>query len=176
MHLRPIKIDESVDVDFLSRQTPGFSGADIANVCNEAALIAHETRRSSCRKRIYECGRPYRGGLRKEQDHHARREENHRDTRGRTRYLSWFLEHANPLVKVTIVPRGKALGAAWYLPRSDKSPPRSRCSMRCAPSWGTGCRRAIRGTNFIGRDERPGTGNETGLRDGHLHGDERQAP
>ena len=81
VHLRPIKLDETVDVDFLSKQTPGFSGADIANVCNEAALIAA------------------RGG----------HEAGHAT-------ISWMLRWANPLVKVTIVPRGMALGAAWYLP------------------------------------------------------------
>lgn len=118
VHLRPIKIDDSVDLDFLSRQTPGFSGADIANVCNEAALIAARNGKkvvtegdfTSAIDRIV-------GGLEKkskittlnERRTIAIHEAGHAT-------LSWFLEHADPLVKVTIVPRGKALGAAWYLP------------------------------------------------------------
>lgn len=118
VHLRPIKIDDSVDLDFLSRQTPGFSGADIANVCNEAALIAARNGKkvvtegdfTSAIDRIV-------GGLEKkskittlnERKTIAIHEAGHAT-------LSWFLEHADPLVKVTIVPRGKALGAAWYLP------------------------------------------------------------
>ena len=118
VHLRPIKIDDSVDVDFLARQTPGFSGADIANVCNEAALIAARGKKSFVQSidfmnavdRIV-------GGLEKknkiitqeEKKSIAIHEAGHAT-------LSWMLEHANPLVKVTIIPRGKALGAAWYLP------------------------------------------------------------
>lgn len=118
VHLRPIKIDDSVDLEFLSRQTPGFSGADIANVCNEAALIAARNGKkvvtegdfTSAIDRIV-------GGLEKkskittlnERRTIAIHEAGHAT-------LSWFLEHADPLVKVTIVPRGKALGAAWYLP------------------------------------------------------------
>ena len=118
VHLRPIKIDDSVDPDFLARQTPGFSGADIANVCNEAALIAAREKKSFVQSidfmnavdRIV-------GGLEKknkiitqdEKKSIAIHEAGHAT-------LSWMLEHANPLVKVTIIPRGKALGAAWYLP------------------------------------------------------------
>ena len=118
VHLRPIKIDESVDAEFMARQTPGFSGADIANVCNEAALIAARSDKKFVQKvdfmnaidRIV-------GGLEKrsmittadERKSIAYHEAGHAT-------LSWFLEHANPLVKVTIVPRGKALGAAWYMP------------------------------------------------------------
>ena len=118
VHLRPVKIDESVDPDFLARQTPGFSGADIANVCNEAALIAAREKKDFVQSidfmnavdRIV-------GGLEKrnkiitleEKKSIAIHEGGHAT-------LSWMLEHANPLVKVTIIPRGKALGAAWYLP------------------------------------------------------------
>jgi cell division protease FtsH len=118
VHLRPIKIDESVDVDFLSRQTPGFSGADIANVCNEAALIAARNKKKFVQKEDFMSAVDrIVGGLEKKnkiitQDEKktiAIHEAGHAT-------LSWFLEHANPLVKVTIVPRGKALGAAWYLP------------------------------------------------------------
>lgn len=118
VHLRPIKIDESVDADFLARQTPGFSGADIANVCNEAALIAARNKKKFVDKDDFiSAVDRIVGGLEKKnkiitQDEKrsiAIHEAGHAT-------LSWFLEHANPLVKVTIVPRGKALGAAWYLP------------------------------------------------------------
>lgn len=118
VHLRPIKIDESVDVDFLARQTPGFSGADIANVCNEAALIAARNKKKFVEKEDFmNAVDRIVGGLEKKnkiitQDEKraiAIHEAGHAT-------LSWFLQHANPLVKVTIVPRGKALGAAWYLP------------------------------------------------------------
>ena len=118
VHLRPIKIDESIDVDFLARQTPGFSGADIANVCNEAALIAARNKKSFVQRDDFMSAVDrIVGGLEKknkiitqdEKKSIAIHEAGHAT-------LSWFLEHANPLVKVTIVPRGKALGAAWYLP------------------------------------------------------------
>ena len=118
VHLRPIKIDESVDVEFLARQTPGFSGADIANVCNEAALIAARNKKKFVeREDFISAVDRIIGGLEKknkiitqdEKKSIAIHEAGHAT-------LSWFLEHANPLVKVTIVPRGKALGAAWYLP------------------------------------------------------------
>jgi cell division protease FtsH len=118
VHLRPIKIDESVDIDFLARQTPGFSGADIANVCNEAALIAARMKKKFVQREDFmNAVDRIVGGLERKnkiitQDEKkaiAIHEAGHAT-------LSWFLEHANPLVKVTIVPRGKALGAAWYLP------------------------------------------------------------
>lgn len=118
VHLRPIKIDESVDVEFLARQTPGFSGADIANVCNEAALIAARNGKKFVQKEDFtNAVDRIIGGLEKrtkittaeERRSIANHEAGHAT-------LSWLLEHANPLVKVTIVPRGKALGAAWYLP------------------------------------------------------------
>ena len=118
VHLRPIKIDESVDADFLARQTPGFSGADIANVCNEAALIAARKGKSFVQKEDFmNAVDRIVGGLEKrscimteeERKSIATHEAGHAT-------LSWLLEHANPLFKVTIVPRGKALGAAWYLP------------------------------------------------------------
>lgn len=118
VHLRPIKIDESVDAEFLARQTPGFSGADIANVCNEAALIAARKGKSFVQKEDFmNAVDRIVGGLEKrscimteeERKSIATHEAGHAT-------LSWLLEHANPLVKVTIVPRGKALGAAWYLP------------------------------------------------------------
>ncbi|WP_449374821.1 ATP-dependent zinc metalloprotease FtsH [Bacteroides ihuae] len=118
VHLRPIKIDESVDVDLLSRQTPGFSGADIANVCNEAALIAARHGKKFVDKQDFlDAVDRIIGGLEKkskitteeERRTIALHEAGHAS-------LSWLLEHANPLIKVTIVPRGRALGAAWYLP------------------------------------------------------------
>ncbi|MCD8042667.1 MAG: ATP-dependent zinc metalloprotease FtsH [Tannerellaceae bacterium] len=118
VHLRPIKIDESVDTEFLARQTPGFSGADIANVCNEAALIAARNGKKFVQKEDFmNAVDRIVGGLEKrsrittaeERRSIAIHEAGHAS-------LSWMLEHANPLVKVTIVPRGKALGAAWYLP------------------------------------------------------------
>ncbi len=118
VHSRPIKIDESVDVDLLARQTPGFSGADIANVCNEAALIAARHGKKFVNKQDFlDAVDRIIGGLEKktkittEQERRtiALHEAGHAS-------LSWLLEHANPLIKVTIVPRGRALGAAWYLP------------------------------------------------------------
>lgn len=118
VHLFRVKIDESVDVDLLARQTPGFSGADIANVCNEAALIAARKGKDFVQKQDFmDAVDRIVGGLEKrtklttaeEKRSIAIHESGHAT-------LSWFLEHANPLVKVTIVPRGKALGAAWYLP------------------------------------------------------------
>ena len=118
VHLRPIKIDESVDSEFLARQTPGFSGADIANVCNEAALIAARNNKKFVQNEDFmNAVDRIVGGLEKrtkittadERNSIANHEAGHAT-------LSWLLEHANPLVKVTIVPRGKALGAAWYLP------------------------------------------------------------
>lgn len=118
VHLRPIKIDDSVDVEFLSRQTPGFSGADIANVCNEAALIAARAGKTVVQKSDFtNAVDRIVGGLEKK---NTVTTESERRTiaihEAGHATLSWFLQYANPLVKVTIVPRGKALGAAWYLP------------------------------------------------------------
>ncbi|MGY8931424.1 MAG: ATP-dependent zinc metalloprotease FtsH, partial [Flavobacteriales bacterium] len=118
VHLKPIKISKNMDVNFLSRQTPGFSGADIANVCNEAALIAARTSKKSVTKQDFlDAVDRIVGGLEKkskiispnEKKTIAFHEAGHAT-------VSWMLEHASPLVKVTIVPRGKSLGAAWYLP------------------------------------------------------------
>ena len=118
VHLQPLKLDETVDVDFLARQTPGFSGADIANVCNEAALIAarHDSQKVGKQDFLDAVDRII-GGLEKktkvmteaEKRSIAIHEAGHAT-------ISWFTEFANPLVKVSIVPRGQALGAAWYLP------------------------------------------------------------
>ena len=118
VHLRPLKLDDTVDVDLLARQTPGFSGADIANVCNEAALIAARHSKNAVGKQDFlDAIDRIVGGLEKktkvmtaaEKRTIALHEAGHAT-------ISWFLEHANPLIKVTIVPRGRALGAAWYLP------------------------------------------------------------
>ncbi len=118
VHLKPIKTDDTLDVDFLARQTPGFSGADIANVCNEAALIAARNGKKAVDKDDFLAAVDrIIGGLEKktkvmtaeEKRTIALHEAGHAT-------ISWLLEYANPLVKVTIVPRGRALGAAWYLP------------------------------------------------------------
>jgi cell division protease FtsH len=118
VHLRPIKQDDTVDTDFLAKQTPGFSGADIANVCNEAALIAARKEKTAVgRQDFLDAVDRIVGGLEKknkiitpdEKRAIAVHEAGHAT-------VSWMLEHAAPLVKVTIVPRGQSLGAAWYLP------------------------------------------------------------
>jgi len=118
VHLRNIKIDTTVDTEFLARQTPGFSGADIANVCNEAALIAARNGKEYVQKEDFmNAVDRIVGGLEKKSKvttiEERRTIANHEAGHAT---LSWILEHANPLVKVTIVPRGKALGAAWYTP------------------------------------------------------------
>lgn len=118
VHLKNIKIDTSVDIEFLARQTPGFSGADIANICNEAALIAARSNKKVVQKQDFlDAVDRIIAGLEK---------KNKIITKGEKRVIafheaghatvSWMLEHASPLVKVTIVPRGRSLGAAWYLP------------------------------------------------------------
>lgn len=118
VHLKNVKKDDTVDVEFLARQTPGFSGADIANICNEAALIAARKNRSTVGKEDFlDAVDRIIGGLEKknkiitqeEKATIAYHESGHA-------IVSWLLEHASPLVKVTIVPRGRSLGAAWYLP------------------------------------------------------------
>ncbi len=118
VHLKPLKKDDSLDVDLLARQTPGFSGADIANVCNEAALIAARNKKKKVTKQDFiDAVDRVVGGLEKknkiitpsEKKTIAYHEAGHAT-------VSWLLEHAHPLVKVTIVPRGQSLGAAWYLP------------------------------------------------------------
>jgi len=118
VHLTPLKSVKNLDVDFLARQTPGFSGADIANVCNEAALIAARKNKKSVGKQDFlDAVDRIIGGLEKknkiitpeEKKTIAFHEAGHA-------VVSWLLEHAAPLVKVTIVPRGQSLGAAWYLP------------------------------------------------------------
>lgn len=118
VHVKPLKLGKNVDLEFLAKQTPGFSGADIANVCNEAALIAARGDKTAVEKQDFlDAVDRIIGGLEKknkiikkdEKRAIAFHEAGHATT-------SWLLEHANPLVKVTIIPRGRALGAAWYLP------------------------------------------------------------
>lgn len=118
VHLKPIKFEKGLDLEFLSKQTPGFSGADIANICNEAALIAaRKSKKKVQRQDFLDAVDRIIGGLERknkiikpeEKRTIAFHEAGHAT-------VSWLLEHANPLVKVTIVPRGKSLGAAWYLP------------------------------------------------------------
>ena len=118
VHLRPLKLNKNVDIDFLAKQTPGFSGADIANVCNEAALIAARNNHKSVGKQDFmDAVDRIIGGLERktkimtpeEKKSIAYHEAGHAT-------ISWMLQYGNPLVKVTIVPRGQALGAAWYLP------------------------------------------------------------
>ncbi len=125
VHLKNIKIDDSVDVELLARQTPGFSGADIANVCNEAALIAARRDKEVVQKQDFiDAVDRIIGGLEKrskitteeEKRAIACHEAGHAT-------VSWFLRYANPLIKVTIVPRGRALGAAWYLPEERQITP-----------------------------------------------------
>ena len=118
VHLRPIKYDPSIDISFLAKQTPGFSGADIANICNEAALIAARKEKKMVEKQDFlDAIDRIVGGLERknkvitfdEKKVIAFHEAGHAT-------VSWFCQYANPLVKVTIIPRGKSLGAAWYLP------------------------------------------------------------
>lgn len=118
VHLAPLKLDSSLDIELLARQTPGFSGADIANVCNEAALIAARHNRKEVGKQDFlDAVDRIIGGLEKTTkvmtDHEKRSIAIHEAGHAS---VSWLLQYANPLVKVTIVPRGQALGAAWYLP------------------------------------------------------------
>ncbi len=118
VHMRPLKLNKNVDTEFLARQTPGFSGADIANVCNEAALIAaRKSHKSINRQDFMDAIDRIIGGLEKKNKIISPQEKKvvaHHEAGHAT--VSWLLKYAHPLVKVTIVPRGKSLGAAWYLP------------------------------------------------------------
>jgi cell division protease FtsH len=118
VHLKPLKLETKLDKDFLARQTPGFSGADIANICNEAALIAARKKKTSVQKQDFlDAVDRIIGGLEKKNKIITKEEKKtiaYHEAGHAT--VSWMLEHANPLVKVTIVPRGRSLGAAWYLP------------------------------------------------------------
>ena len=118
VHLRPLKLEEGLNIDFLAKQTPGFSGAEIANVCNEATLIAARKNRESVGKQDFlDAVDRIIGGLERKNKLTTNAEKNSIATHEAGHAsVSWLLQYANPLVKVTIVPRGKALGAAWYLP------------------------------------------------------------
>jgi cell division protease FtsH len=118
VHLKPLKLEEGLDIDFLAKQTPGFSGADIANLCNEAALIAARKEKKKVAKQDFlDAVDRIVGGLEKKNKIITKNEKKtiaiHEAGHAT---ISWLLEYANPLVKVTIVPRGQSLGAAWYLP------------------------------------------------------------
>jgi cell division protease FtsH len=118
VHLKPLKIDTSVDVKFLAKQTPGFSGADIANICNEAALIAARNNKKKVGKQDFlDAVDRVVGGLEKKNkiitDHERKAIAYHEAGHAA---VSWLVKYANPLIKVTIIPRGRSLGAAWYLP------------------------------------------------------------
>ncbi len=146
VHLRPLKVDEKLDTDFLSKQTPGFSGADIANVCNEAALIAARYDKKTVEKQDFlDAVDRIVGGLEKknkiispkEKEAIAFHEAGHAT-------VSWMLEHAAPLVKVTIVPRGKSLGAAWYLPEERQLvKPNQMLDEMCATLGGRAAEKVI---------------------------------
>ena len=118
VHLRPLKLEEGLDLEFLAKQTPGFSGADIANVCNEAALIAARRNKKQVERQDFlDAIDRIVGGLEKRNKIISRNEKKtiaFHEAGHAT--VSWKLEHASPLIKVTIIPRGRALGAAWYLP------------------------------------------------------------
>ena len=146
VHLRPIKTAETLDLDFLAKQTPGFSGADIANVCNEAALIAARKEKKAVNKQDFlDAVDRIVGGLEKknkiitpeEKKTIAFHEAGHAT-------VSWMLEHAAPLVKVTIVPRGQSLGAAWYLPEERLIVrPEQMLDEMCATMGGRAAERVI---------------------------------
>ena len=143
VHLRPIKVDDSIDVDFLSRQTPGFSGADIANVCNEAALYAARKGRDQViHQDFLDAVDRIIGGLEKRtkiiSDEEKRTIAFHEAGHA---VVSWLVEFASPLVKVSIVPVGSRL-VPGTCRKSAKSPPRSKCSMRCVRHW-VGARQKI---------------------------------
>src|SRR5436853_5934089 len=118
VHSKPLKLDDTVDLGFLAKQTPGFSGADIANLCNEAALIAARKNKTSIGKQDFlDAVDRIVGGLEKKNkiiSQHEKKVIAYHESGHAA--VSWLLEHAHPLVKVTIVPRGRSLGAAWYLP------------------------------------------------------------
>ena len=138
VHLRPVKVDETVDVDLLARQTPGFSGADIANVCNEAALIAARHDKKTVGKQdFHDAIDRIIGGLERKNkiitDAEKRKIAYHEAGHAT---VSWLLKHASPLIKVTIIPRGKALGAAWYLPEERQITTREQLMDEMASTLG----------------------------------------
>ena len=172
VHLKPVKVDKSVDVDLLARQTPGFSGADIANVCNEAALIAARHDKKSVSKQDFlDAVDRIVGGLEKktkvmtaeEKRSIALHEAGHAT-------ISWFCQYANPLIKVTIVPRGQALGAAWYLPEERQITTKEQMLDEMCSLMG-----GLYGPYIIGSHERPGKSHQECLWHDSLLRYERQA-
>nr|MBE6191989.1 ATP-dependent zinc metalloprotease FtsH [Rikenellaceae bacterium] len=138
VHLRPLKLDPALDRSFLARQTPGFSGADIANVCNEAALIAARHNKAAIAKEDFLAAIDrIVGGLERKNkiitDAEKRKIAYHEAGHAT---VSWLLEHASPLIKVTIIPRGKALGAAWYLPEERQITTREQLMDEMASTLG----------------------------------------
>ena len=138
VHLKPLKIDQQLDLDFLAKQTPGFSGADIANMCNEAALIAARQDKKHVEKQDFlDAVDRIVGGLEKKNKIISKKEREviaYHEAGHAT--VSWMLEHAAPLVKVTIVPRGKSLGAAWYLPEERQITTRDQMMDEMAAALG----------------------------------------
>jgi cell division protease FtsH len=118
VHMRPLKVEKSIDIEFLAKQTPGFSGADIANVCNESALIAARGNKKKINKQDFLDAIDRIIGKLKKKNKIISKEEKKTIAYHEAGHatISWLLPHANPLIKVTIIPRGRALGAAWYLP------------------------------------------------------------
>lgn len=177
VHLKPLKLDENLDIDFLARQTPGFSGADIANVCNEAALIAARHNRPNVGKQDFlDAVDRIIGGLEKktkvmteaEKRSIAIHEAGHAT-------ISWFTEFANPLVKVSIVPRGQALGAAWYLPEERVLQTKeAMLDEMCSLLGGRCCRGTLRRTDIHRCHERLGAYHQAGIRYDSLCWYERQ--
>ena len=138
VHLRPLKLDPALDRSFLARQTPGFSGADIANVCNEAALIAARHGKKQIHKEDFLAAIDrIIGGLERKNkiitDAEKRKIAYHEAGHAT---VSWLLKHASPLIKVTIIPRGKALGAAWYLPEERQITTREQLMDEMASTLG----------------------------------------
>ncbi|TDL99232.1 MAG: peptidase M41 [Flavobacteriaceae bacterium] len=146
VHLKPLKLDQTVEIDFLARQTPGFSGADISNVCNEAALIAARKEKESIGKQDFlDAVDRIIGGLEKKKKiikpHEKKRVAYHEAGHAT---VSWLLEHASPLIKVTIVPRGQSLGAAWYLPEERQiTTPEQMHDEMCATLGGRAAEQVI---------------------------------
>ena len=138
VHLRPLKLDPTLDRSFLARQTPGFSGADIANVCNEAALIAARHGKKQIQKEDFLAAIDrIIGGLERKNKiitETEKRKIAYHEAGHAT--VSWLLEHASPLIKVTIIPRGKALGAAWYLPEERQITTREQLMDEMASTLG----------------------------------------
>lgn len=171
VHLKPLKLDENLDIDFLARQTPGFSGADIANVCNEAALIAARHNSEKVGKQDFlDAVDRIIGGLEKktkvmteaEKKSIAIHEAGHAT-------ISWFTEFANPLVKVTIVPRGRALGAAWYLPEERvMQTKRAMLDEMCSLLGGRAAEEPAHRRHINRCHERPGAHHQDGLQHGDL--------